>query len=69
MIAVPICGRSIIIDNYNRQICIGAKCIKYRTRKQFDIAYEMVMEVARYCEEEVMKKKEVLDAEKKGEGL
>jgi hypothetical protein len=29
----------------------------------------MVMEIAKYCEEEIMKKKEVLDAEKKGEGL
>jgi len=69
MIAIPICGRSIIIDNCNRQICVGAKCIKYRTRKQFDIAYEVVMEIARYCEEKITKKKEVLDVEKKGEGI
>ena len=56
MMAVPICNTSIIINWKDREICVGLKCIKYRTRKQFEIACEVAMMLAAVCERMEMKK-------------
>jgi len=41
----------IYVDDRRRKICFGDKnnCIEYRTVKQFDVAFEMLMKMIEYC--------------------
>jgi len=44
------CGNGISVDVKKREICFnGIDCVRYRTEKQFDVAYEMLMKVIEYC--------------------
>jgi hypothetical protein len=54
MIAVPICETSIMLDQRNREVCIGAGCIRYGTDDQFKVAYELVMAIAKFCDVKIM---------------
>jgi len=51
MMAVVIGNKSAMIDFENRKICFGLECIRYKTKEQFDVAYEVVITVAKICEE------------------
>jgi hypothetical protein len=52
------------IDSEKRMICFGGNdnCIKFRTKKQFDVVFEVVMRMVEYCKncmhevEEITKK-------------
>jgi hypothetical protein len=46
-----LCSRPIYIDDRARKICFGDEnnCIKYRTVKQFDVAFETLAEMIKYC--------------------
>ena len=50
MIAVAICETSVTLDRYNREVCVGTRCMRYETEEQFKMAYELVMEIARFCD-------------------
>jgi hypothetical protein len=44
------CGEGISIDTRSKKICFGGvDCIKYKTEKQFEVAYEMLMKIIEYC--------------------
>jgi len=66
MIVVPVCGRSVLIDNENMEICFGFECIRYGTREQFDAAYKVVMIIAKVYEEIIKKAQEELKRAGKG---
>ncbi|MCI4407687.1 MAG: hypothetical protein JHC26_01255 [Thermofilum sp.] len=60
--AIPMCGRTIYIYHGKRMICFDDDCVKYRTRKQFDIAYEMLVKMIDCCKDYEYK---VIDVMKK----
>jgi len=39
------------VDDRRRMICFntGADCVRYRTVKQFDVAFETLMKMIEYC--------------------
>jgi hypothetical protein len=49
MIVVVICETSVSIDKKSREVCVGARCIKYETEEQFKAVYDLVMEIASFC--------------------
>jgi len=57
MIAVPICETSVMLDQRNREVCVGARCIRYETDEQFKVAYELVMVIAKFCDVKMMNKR------------
>ena len=65
MIVVPVCGRSVLIDNENMEVCFGFECMRYGTKERFDAAYEVVMMIAKVCEE-IVKREELRRAGKGG---
>jgi len=54
MIAVPICETSVMLDQRNREVCIGAKCIRYEIDGQFKTVYELMMTIAKFCDVKIM---------------
>jgi len=50
MIAVPICETSVILVRYNKEVCVGAMCMKYENDEQFKVVYELVMAIAKVCD-------------------
>jgi hypothetical protein len=57
MMAVPICETSVVLDEIGREMCIGAKCIRYEIDEQFKVAYELVMAIAKFCDVKIMNEK------------
>jgi len=43
--------KAIYVDDRRRMICFntGADCVRYRTVKQFDVAFETLMKMIEYC--------------------
>jgi hypothetical protein len=50
-----ICNKSILIDSRDREICFGAECIRYRTKKQFEIAYQVIVMMSKFYDDVTMK--------------
>jgi len=51
MWTLVICGTEIFIDPRRREICFSDGCVRYRTEKQFGMAYEMLTKIVGYCSE------------------
>jgi hypothetical protein len=66
--AIYMCRRTIYVYERERKICFGENdCIKYGTKRQFDMAFETLMKTIECCKEHEYK---VIDEVKKvcGEG-
>jgi len=61
---VCLCSKSVRIDSRKRVVCFGSddNCMKFKTKRQFDVVFEVVMRMVEYCKncmyetEEVAKK-------------
>ena len=52
LVLAIICGNGLSIDRKSRKICFnGIDCVKYRTKKQFELVLEVVMKILEYCKE------------------
>jgi hypothetical protein len=50
LLMTVLCGNGVSIDTKSKKICFnGIDCIKYRTEKQFEVAYEILMKVIELC--------------------
>jgi hypothetical protein len=38
-----------MIDEMNREVCVGAYCKKYEVEEQFKVAYELIEMIIKFC--------------------